>query len=434
VGLFREPDLENAAAAALVHFYGSDGSARAWFRGEEEVLVHGAAIYLDWAVNKDRRADALRFLAAARHFFRPGKERSQFMAFPFSVSHAWEADLGEREPTSAASATVAIAFSNNMRCECAFRPRRSVARLLYSTFWALWNELVLVLGPTRGDWATLEALHDNVALQLDYYDAHGIGAFRGGIAPILASSDGYAEQIQDGRQPPASLLASEEQGIAAHEPVTELTGAPFPLDPHITEDRARLWAEQVAESFDEEASEALPEAIGRAAEILAWTAALEMKSADPHALSSGLAPLIRGGFRWRAAEHRIFGKESERVAEAYDRVVSLARDDEPAPFLAQVALDGYVGGISVEHGSVPGALGPELARLGGACVVAYVQKQEQWLGNTIGSVLPDHVAAKVHLMAAQGRSELGESMQWSAYVFGLSLYHASTAAQRAGRV
>lgn len=83
-----------------------------------------------------------------------------------------------------------------MRCSCAFDPRRSLTTFLYPTFWALWNESVIQLGVARNAWETVEALVENMLLQLDYYDERGMGAFRGGIAPILAGFGGASSRLR----------------------------------------------------------------------------------------------------------------------------------------------------------------------------------------------------------------------------------------------
>jgi hypothetical protein len=51
---------------------------------------------------------------------------------------------------------VTIAYTGKMRCKPAFRPRTAIARYLYTTFSALWNELALRVGADEPE--TMNAL------------------------------------------------------------------------------------------------------------------------------------------------------------------------------------------------------------------------------------------------------------------------------------
>jgi hypothetical protein len=79
---------------------------------------------------------------------------------------------------------------------------------LYVTFWALWNETVRVVGAEEP--TTVESIVEDLQTQIRYYDEHGIGALRGGIAPIVAGQIG-AGRRQARRRPPGHLAAAEHE-------------------------------------------------------------------------------------------------------------------------------------------------------------------------------------------------------------------------------
>lgn len=183
MGRFFKPSIKRAVAGTEIDF-GNEAVFVTW-HGDEGTLVRAHSIYLDWAVNKDNRAPAIDFLAAVLEFLDGGPD-DRFAAPPVATL-AWP-HLGE---TVAARGTVTIAYTEQMRCKAAFRPRTAILTYLYPTFWALWNELVLRASDEPG---AIEAFVDDLRTQIDYYDKHGIG-MRGGVAPIWAAQVGGSSRL-----------------------------------------------------------------------------------------------------------------------------------------------------------------------------------------------------------------------------------------------
>jgi hypothetical protein len=183
LGLFRKPNVKSAPAGAEVDF-GEDEAFVTW-HGDLELLVRGHAVYLDWAVNKDNRSPAIQFLAGVLNFLDNGP--SDRLATPDTAAHAWRRSTAAVAPIG----KVTIAFTDQMRCKAAFRPRTAILTYLYPTFWALWNQLVVRAGDEPG---AIEAFVDDLRTQIDYYDKKGIG-MRGGIAPIFAARVGAGTRL-----------------------------------------------------------------------------------------------------------------------------------------------------------------------------------------------------------------------------------------------
>jgi hypothetical protein len=175
----RKPNVERALAGTEVLF-GDDAVAVKW-HGELGLLVRSPHIYLDWAVNKDRREQALGFLAQVVRFLDEGPT-DRYAAVPWSTV----------EEVQTPTAEVAITYTPTMRLKAAFRPRRHIIHYLHPTFWALWNELVLRASDEPG---AIEPLVDDLRTQIAYYDQHGIG-MRGGAAPVYASRVGAGRRLE----------------------------------------------------------------------------------------------------------------------------------------------------------------------------------------------------------------------------------------------
>jgi hypothetical protein len=189
MGLFRKPNVERAPAAAEVLFF-ADGTAAVSWHGAPEILVRSPGIYLDWAVSKDNNRRAERFLGGVREFLDDGGleegdriEDSQ----PLVI-----ANTGDEDGTAKAETT--IIFTDTMLCKPSFRPRRAIVELMYPTFWALWNEMVLRVGADEPE--TVESLVDDLLSQIDYYAAHGVAALRGGRAHLHAAQLGASRRLK----------------------------------------------------------------------------------------------------------------------------------------------------------------------------------------------------------------------------------------------
>jgi hypothetical protein len=182
MGLFRKPNLDRAPASVEVRF--GPGTASANWHGEAGLLVRSPHIYLDWAVNKDRRSSALEFLDEVATFLE-ANAGSDAWRVPTEWSHI---DV----VPDPADAEIAIAYTPKMRCSTAFRPRTAIARYLYPTFWVLWNELATRIQADEPE-AMLPLVYD-LATQLEYYDEHGVGS-RGGVAPVYAARVGAGERL-----------------------------------------------------------------------------------------------------------------------------------------------------------------------------------------------------------------------------------------------
>ena len=185
MGLLRTPDVERAPAAAEVQFLAAGTAAVVW-HGAPEILVRSPAIYLDWAVSKDNNTRALTFLAALREFLYAGP--ADRIATPFNPPYGFVSD-----GTSIAGAEVTIAFTDSMLCKPSSRPRRDIVKLMYPTFWALWNEMVLRVGADEPE--TVESLVDDLNIQIDYYYEHGVAALRGGRAHLVAAQIGASRRL-----------------------------------------------------------------------------------------------------------------------------------------------------------------------------------------------------------------------------------------------
>jgi hypothetical protein len=181
MGLFRKPSTDAAPASTVVQLqYGAN--AVEW-HGETGLLVRSPHIYLDWAVNKDRRRSALEHLDAIYGFlevtFNNGLGRGPWQA-PFV------APLNR-------SVEVTVAYTAAMRCKVAFRPRSAIADCLYPTFWALWNELVRRVEPDDAE--AMGELAVDLVTQINHYRQSGIGG-RGGIAPLYSAQVGAGQRLE----------------------------------------------------------------------------------------------------------------------------------------------------------------------------------------------------------------------------------------------
>jgi hypothetical protein len=205
----------DAPAVADVSFYGGlPWSAAVSWEGDDALWVHGPAIYLDWAVNKGLRRESEEFLSHVRDFLAQPREDSPFnyyVAQPLLVPYASLIELpGQHE--GGENARVTVSFAAELRCNASFRPRRMITDLLFSTFWALWNGLVLEIGFERKQWGDIDALRANLELQLDYYAERGFGAFRGGIAPIIGALSGASSR---GAEPPHHEVSEPDAVVEA---------------------------------------------------------------------------------------------------------------------------------------------------------------------------------------------------------------------------
>jgi hypothetical protein len=178
LGLIRKPSLDSAPAATEVR-YRLGEIAVTWY-GAPELLVRSPHVYLDWAVNKDRRQPALEFLAEVLGFI----EES---AGDRLIQGAW---THVEELADPVAIEVTVTYTASMRCKTAFRPRTAITEWLYPTFWHLWNELVLRVQ----DPEAIEPLVDDLRTQIEWYDQHGVGS-RGGAAPIHASRIGAGRRL-----------------------------------------------------------------------------------------------------------------------------------------------------------------------------------------------------------------------------------------------
>ncbi len=100
-------------------------------------------MYLDEALLRDRRRDALAFLDHVEGFLESTLERD-LDAFPFpsfTIYDEWESDV---------YAIVRTALMPTLQSRSWFEPTRSATKVLSSTFWAHWNKLVQEFGqPAR---------------------------------------------------------------------------------------------------------------------------------------------------------------------------------------------------------------------------------------------------------------------------------------------
>jgi hypothetical protein len=184
VGLFRKTNINNAPAAIEVRF-GAHGVATVEWHGAPEILVRSPAIYLDWAVSKDDNRRAAAFLTDLRDFLEA--EEPGHLATPLN------APLVRGLTRNGEAAEVSVALTESMLCKPSFRPRMAIVQLMYPTFWALWNEMARRVGADEPE--TVEALVNDMFIQIDYYATRGTAAMRGGHAHLYAAQVGSADRL-----------------------------------------------------------------------------------------------------------------------------------------------------------------------------------------------------------------------------------------------
>src|SRR6476620_6287530 len=97
MGLVRAQDIRKAPAGTETAFY-ADGTASVEWFGDLALLMRTPAIYLDLALNKDRKSDALAFLSIVEQFTQSTfSEASDFLALPGLVPFAYQPTV---EPTA----------------------------------------------------------------------------------------------------------------------------------------------------------------------------------------------------------------------------------------------------------------------------------------------------------------------------------------------
>jgi hypothetical protein len=186
LGLFKKPNTDAAPAATTLRFQGL-AVAVEW-QGATELLVRSPHIYLDWAVNKDRQASAYEFLGSLLVLLEGESDEWQ-------PRGDWQTDVGiaRVDVVEEPDVEVTIAYTDEMRCKPAFRPRTAIARYLYMPFWALWNDLAASVGADEPE--TMNALACDLHTQIGWYDANGVGS-RGGVAPAYAGQVGAGQRLE----------------------------------------------------------------------------------------------------------------------------------------------------------------------------------------------------------------------------------------------
>jgi len=114
-----------------------------------------------------------------------------------------------------ASAEATIAFTSGMLCKPTFRPRSVIARLMYPTFWALWNEVAVQVGVDEP--SAVEILVDDMDTQIDFYDQHGVAALRGGRAHLVAAQIGADRRMKAEIAESANLTLEEFDALSEDE-------------------------------------------------------------------------------------------------------------------------------------------------------------------------------------------------------------------------
>jgi hypothetical protein len=188
LGLLKKPNTDSALAAATVRFQDDEVSVE--WQGRPELLVRSPHIYLDWAVNNHRKASAYEFLGAVLYLLEGDGDK-----WKWQPRDEWYAPVGiERvESVDDPDVEVTITYTDQMRCKPAFRPRSAIARYLYMTFWALWNELVMRVEGDEPE--TMNALARDLHNQIVLYEANGVGS-RGGVAPMYGAQVGAGQRLE----------------------------------------------------------------------------------------------------------------------------------------------------------------------------------------------------------------------------------------------
>jgi hypothetical protein len=321
-------------------------------------------IYLDWAVNKDRRGPALAFLDDVQEFLigsGPGDRIAE--AVPGQYARTLEIDEAALGPPDV---EVAIAYTEKMRCKPAFRPRMEIGDYLYVTFWTLWNETVRVVGGEEPE--TVESIAEDLQTQLNYYDEHGIG-MRGGVAPIVAGRIGAGKRLRDEIGATAGLTGedlmdlSEEDRDAIIEADAErrIATTRAHADPAYGEHLASL-VEDWNDLWGGEANPLLRDESGEPNELeltIIKKVAFEMTMA--HATSAGVDPdadqmqrevglgcyAMAGGYLWREAElRRVTGEPPPipTIADALEFASERQAEDDATPELLKRAIFMVTGG------------------------------------------------------------------------------------------
>lgn len=197
MSLFKKADPQTALAVATAQI-SAQGEFDFGWQGDPAFALRAPAIYLDWALNKDRKQRAVAMLQTLSE------------TFSFASVEEPEVDLvllidGSFRPRDV---EVVVGVTERFRADVAFRPRVAVATHLYLAFGALWNGLVRQLHRDGGEDAIAALLHD-LQEQLGIHEQMGV-SMRGGVAPMVAGQRGAQERWAEEDEQPRALVSDAD--------------------------------------------------------------------------------------------------------------------------------------------------------------------------------------------------------------------------------
>ncbi len=153
---FCSPDLDPQAGVVV-----------AW-EGDQSIIAHAPAMYLDEALLRDRERDARRFLDHVEGFFQATKGRGPaadgiLLKPPVAIVDEWPYPF---------AATTRTTLLGTLQANTSFDPKMSAVKTLQPTFWAYWAGVMNALHETGGI-GEAYALRENLLYQCEGTGAKG---------------------------------------------------------------------------------------------------------------------------------------------------------------------------------------------------------------------------------------------------------------------